>query len=148
MARLGRELQSPGLSVETACDRDVIEERCDRYPLAPLLIGGNSNVGQGAVDEVAQPREASPKHRPGTAVDGDRTPLESLIRQDRRIEQVTGLVSDVSRALGFFSGLDSAVMRACSVTASAIAVSRQPFSVLNSSVVIGAFCSMASSVTA
>jgi len=34
-------------------------------------------------------------------------------------------------------------MRACSVTASAIAVSRQLLSVLNSSVVIGAFCSLA-----
>lgn len=43
--------------------------------------------------------------------------------------------------------LDS-VIRACSVTASAVAVSRHRFSVWNSSVVIGARCSMASSVIA
>jgi hypothetical protein len=45
-----------------------------------------------------------PSTAPGTAVDGDRTPLETLIRQDRRVEQVTGLVNDLSRSLGFFSG--------------------------------------------
>jgi len=45
-----------------------------------------------------------PSTAPGTAVDGDRTPLETLIRQDRRVEQVTGLVSDLSRSLEFFSG--------------------------------------------
>jgi hypothetical protein len=72
--------------MDAASDRDVIEERCDRHLLAPLLVGGNSYVGQRVFHEVAQPHQASPQHRPGTAVDGDRTPLEGLIRQDRRIE--------------------------------------------------------------
>ena len=39
-------------------------------------------------------------------------------------------------------------MRACSVTAPAMAVSRQRFRVWNSSVVIGGFCSTAISVMA
>ena len=67
-----------GLGVEAARDGDVVEEGRDRDPLAPLLIGGNPDVGQRAVDEVAQTHQAPAQHRPGAAVDGDGAPLQRL----------------------------------------------------------------------
>ena len=93
--------QPARLGGETASDGDLVEERCDRHPFAPLLIGGNANFGERAVDQVTQAHEASPQHRPGAAVDGDGAPLQGVIREDRRVEQVTGLVSDPCQALGF-----------------------------------------------
>ena len=101
ITRLEDELKPPRLRVEPPGRGDVTQERRHSDPLAPLVIGGKTNLRKRAVNQVAQAHEASTQYGPGAAIDGDSALLQSLIREDCGIEQITSLVSEVSRPLEF-----------------------------------------------
>jgi len=79
------------------------------------------------VDQVAQCSEAAAQDGPRIPVDTDRASLHDVEREDSGIEHVAERVHHMAHPFVSSMDLDSAVMRACSVTAPAIAVSRQRF---------------------
>ena len=98
------------------------------------------------------PDEAAIEHGAGAAGDADVSGLEHVERDDRRVGQISQFVREEPEALAVARRLSIDVpdcrSRAYSVTAPAIASSRQRFSMRKSSVLTGAFSSTASSVIA
>jgi hypothetical protein len=111
-----------------------------------LLASFEADFGQCAVDEFAKAHQATAEDRSSAAVDGDGATLQRVERENRGVQAVSEVVSGVAQTFDLFGDRDSAVTRACSVTASAIAVSRHRLRVWNCSTEMGALCSTASPV--
>ena len=95
------ELQPAEFRVEAARVRDLVEKRPERYALLPPDVRRHANVRQRAVDQVAQVDEAAAQHRAGAAVDRDRAALERVKGEQRRVEVVPDLVSELPGAFDF-----------------------------------------------
>src|SRR5437763_15837277 len=76
------------LSVKIGDDRYLVDELRDTQPLAPLYTGAKPDLGQRAVDEVAESHQAPAEHHSRAAVDGDSSMSQPLKRGQRGIEQV------------------------------------------------------------
>ena len=63
------------------------------------------DLGQRALDEVAQPRQAAMEDDPGAPRDADVARLEDLERQDRRVDEIPQLVRQKPEALAAARGL-------------------------------------------
>lgn len=146
--RFEGELDAAILGVETARDGEVVQEGREVDALSPLLLRflrmSDSMV-------LVRSRKLI-RLRPSTAAV---LPLMATLPRFNASNAIIAVfsrsrVSCATRPARSTSSVDrdSAVIRACSVTDSAIAVSRHRFNERNSSVVIGACCSSASSVTA
>ena len=81
-----------------------VDERGHVEPLPPLFPGGKPDLGQRAVDEIPQARQAAAENRSGAAVDGDRASLQRVKGEQRGIEEVAKLVSRLPETLDFLRG--------------------------------------------
>ena len=120
-------------------------------PLPMLDTLRQANLGERAIDEAACRQEAALEHRPGAPGDSDVARLEGLKGEERGVESGSVTRERGTRGARFRARplrrcLDWFRSRPNSVTAPAMASSRQRFSVRKSSVLIGAFSSIASSV--
>src|SRR5437870_13714399 len=87
------------LSVKIGDDRYLVDELRDTQPLAPLYSGAKPDLGQRAVDEVAESHQAPAEHHSRAAVDGDSSMSQRLKREKRGIEQVAKFVRHLPQPL-------------------------------------------------
>ena len=89
---LDQETNVAVLSVKIGDDRYLVDEFRHSQPLAPLYTGAKPDVGQRAVDEVAESHQAPAEHHSRAAVDGEGSMFQRLKREKRCIEQVAKFV--------------------------------------------------------
>ena len=141
-----------GRRVQGRGRRQLVDEFAHGDVLAILHGLRQSYLGERATDERPQSHQAALQHGPGAAGDTDVPRLQHLERDDRGVDQVAQLMREVPEPLAAarrsFSRVDWLRPRPYSVTAPAMASSRQRFSRRKSSVLMGASVCTASSVIA
>lgn len=95
-----RERHVAGDRLELRRDADFFEQHVQRGRFAPRVqAGGQSDIGERAIDEVAKTLQAAIEHRAGGAGDGTVAAFDRGIRQGRGVQQVPKLVRERPQAL-------------------------------------------------